>query len=319
MPHILTRRQFVQTTTAAGVAAAAPATLFGQAPAVRTGVKPVVIASDNGNVYKNGGAKTGVQLAFDMITERRQGRARRARRRRQPVRARSRPTPASASAGCRTPKAWCSSIRAACTGRRSGPAAWRALEGVRTPSLVAKAVLENDRPSPAGRQGRAGVRAQHGLQDRGRPQHRESRASCGWNGSAASTPSTTSIRRSASDAVMMAGLAMVRDGLIDPNHFWGTINCDGVNSQGRGLRRHHHQRAGVEDSGPRRRLADSGRRPLRGRRRGRGRIHRPRRSQPLQPVLVPHRRTDADGQVAEGCRDGGAAARAEATPSRSAC
>ena len=34
------------------------------------------------------------------------------------------------------------------------------------------------------------------------------------------------------DAMMMAGLAMVRDGLIDSNHFWGTINCDGVNSKG---------------------------------------------------------------------------------------
>ena len=34
------------------------------------------------------------------------------------------------------------------------------------------------------------------------------------------------------DAAMMAGLSMVRDGLIDPNHFWGTINCDGINPKG---------------------------------------------------------------------------------------
>jgi N4-(beta-N-acetylglucosaminyl)-L-asparaginase len=33
-------------------------------------------------------------------------------------------------------------------------------------------------------------------------------------------------------AGLMAGLAMVRDGLIDANHFWGTINCDGVNAKG---------------------------------------------------------------------------------------
>ena len=30
----------------------------------------------------------------------------------------------------------------------------------------------------------------------------------------------------------MAGLSMVRDGLIDPDHYYGTINCDGVNSKG---------------------------------------------------------------------------------------
>ena len=62
----LNRRQFVQTTTA-GVAAAAtatplfgnPATGSGQAPTMMTpkSVKPVVVASNNGNRYKNGGAK----------------------------------------------------------------------------------------------------------------------------------------------------------------------------------------------------------------------------------------------------------------------
>ncbi len=34
------------------------------------------------------------------------------------------------------------------------------------------------------------------------------------------------------DAALMAGLSMVRDGLIDPDHFYGTINCDGINSKG---------------------------------------------------------------------------------------
>jgi N4-(beta-N-acetylglucosaminyl)-L-asparaginase len=32
--------------------------------------------------------------------------------------------------------------------------------------------------------------------------------------------------------MMDAGLAMVRDGTIDADHYWGTINCDGVNSKG---------------------------------------------------------------------------------------
>jgi N4-(beta-N-acetylglucosaminyl)-L-asparaginase len=67
----LNRRQFVQTTAAAGAAAAAlPKTLFGQAPTMMTpkSVKPVVVSSSNGNKFKNGGTKTCVETAFAMIT-----------------------------------------------------------------------------------------------------------------------------------------------------------------------------------------------------------------------------------------------------------
>ena len=53
------RRDFVRSGAAATVVASVPGvagTLFGQAPAVHTGVKPVVIASANGNRFRNGGA-----------------------------------------------------------------------------------------------------------------------------------------------------------------------------------------------------------------------------------------------------------------------
>ena len=69
MSRTVTRREFVRTSTAAGIAVGASATAFGQAPAVVTSVKPVVISSSNGNVYKNGGSDTGVQTAFAMITK----------------------------------------------------------------------------------------------------------------------------------------------------------------------------------------------------------------------------------------------------------
>src|SRR5947207_12915248 len=75
------RREFVQTTTAAAAAAAAmPKTLFGhpstpvgrsgQGPVVMTpkSVKPVVVASNNRNKFKNGGTQTCVEKAFSMIT-----------------------------------------------------------------------------------------------------------------------------------------------------------------------------------------------------------------------------------------------------------
>jgi N4-(beta-N-acetylglucosaminyl)-L-asparaginase len=54
------------------------------------------------------------------------------------------------------------------------------------------------------------------------------------------------------DASLQAGLQMVREGLIDPEHFWGTINCDGVNAKG--------EICGVTRT--RGRLADPGRRSL---------------------------------------------------------
>src|ERR1700704_645258 len=66
----LTRRDFVRTTAVAGMAAAAPRRLFGPGPTVMTPktVRPAVVASANGNQYKNGGPATCVETAFAMIT-----------------------------------------------------------------------------------------------------------------------------------------------------------------------------------------------------------------------------------------------------------
>src|SRR2546425_12419680 len=66
----LNRRDFVRTTAVAGIAAAAPRRLFGQGPTVMTpkAVRPVVVASANGNQYTNGGPATCVEKAVAMIT-----------------------------------------------------------------------------------------------------------------------------------------------------------------------------------------------------------------------------------------------------------
>src|SRR5688500_11268405 len=70
MPNKISRRQFVRASTAAGVAMGTATSVFGKAPAIQTNsVKPVVVASNNGNVYKNGGAEVGVQKAFNLITK----------------------------------------------------------------------------------------------------------------------------------------------------------------------------------------------------------------------------------------------------------
>src|SRR5438045_3653433 len=67
----MNRRRFVQSSVAGGLTlAVTPRTLFGQAPTVMNSkpVKPVVIASANGNKFKNGGDMTCVQKAFTMMT-----------------------------------------------------------------------------------------------------------------------------------------------------------------------------------------------------------------------------------------------------------
>src|SRR5436190_9729807 len=66
----MNRRELVRASTAAGLAAAAAGTSpSAQAPAVtKSRAKPLVISSDNGHQFKNGGARTCVETAFAMIT-----------------------------------------------------------------------------------------------------------------------------------------------------------------------------------------------------------------------------------------------------------
>ncbi len=70
MSSIINRRNFVVTGAAAGLSMAIPSKSEAQAPAVitRSAFKPMVIASGNGNRFKNGGTQTAVEKAFSMIT-----------------------------------------------------------------------------------------------------------------------------------------------------------------------------------------------------------------------------------------------------------
>ena len=70
MGRKLSRREFVQSTAGAAAAAAVPPAVRGQAPTVMTAksVKPVVISSSNGHKFKNGGSQTCVEKAFQLIT-----------------------------------------------------------------------------------------------------------------------------------------------------------------------------------------------------------------------------------------------------------
>ncbi|HVD62397.1 MAG TPA: isoaspartyl peptidase/L-asparaginase, partial [Gemmatimonadaceae bacterium] len=63
---MINRREFIVSGTAAGLALKLPV----EAPnvIVRSPFKPLVIASGNGNHYKNGGTQTAIEKAFSMIT-----------------------------------------------------------------------------------------------------------------------------------------------------------------------------------------------------------------------------------------------------------
>jgi N4-(beta-N-acetylglucosaminyl)-L-asparaginase len=225
----LTRREFVQAGTAAGVALATPAPLFGRSAAVQTGVKPVVVASSNGNRYKNGGPKTGVQVAFEMITKG------------DDVLdavvagvnlCELDPEDTSVGFGGLPNAEGVVQLDSCCMHgpmKRAGGVA--AIEGVKTPSLVAKAVLENtDHHLLVGAGAQAFARNMGFTveDDLNTPQSRSRWIE--WKRRI--DPEHYLDPKKRGDAMMMAGLSMVRDGLIDPEHFYGTINCDGVNSKG---------------------------------------------------------------------------------------
>jgi N4-(beta-N-acetylglucosaminyl)-L-asparaginase len=234
MPTRIDRRQFVKTSAAAGVAAsvgpAMPLELFGQAPAVHTGaVTPVVVASANGNQYKNGGPVTCVEHAFRLITggsdvldaivagvnivEL---------------------DPEDTSVGYGgLPNAdgvvqLDSSLMHGPT-RRAGAVA--CLEGVRTPSLVAKAVMEQtDHHLIVGRDAQTFARQLGFTIEPDLNTERSRKLWLDWKRRV--DPQHYLDPKTRAEAGMRAGLQMVREGLIDPFHVYGTINCDAVNAKG---------------------------------------------------------------------------------------
>src|SRR5688500_13947847 len=65
------RRDFMRTGAVAGLTLATARTAVSQFPAIiiQGGVKPIVIASANGNRFKHDGNVTAVQKAFTMMTQ----------------------------------------------------------------------------------------------------------------------------------------------------------------------------------------------------------------------------------------------------------
>jgi N4-(beta-N-acetylglucosaminyl)-L-asparaginase len=229
MAKRVSRRQFVQASTA-GLAVAAARPALGRAPAVQTGgVKPVIVASSNGNRYKNGGPVTGVQKAFDLMTKGSDVL--------DAVVAGVNlceldPEDSSVGFGGLPNAEGVVQLDSCCMHgptRRAGGVA--CLEGVRTPSLVAKAVLEQtDHHLIVGKDAQAFARGLgFKIEDDLNTEHSR-KMWLEWKRRI--DPEHYLDPKKRGDAMMMAGLSMVRDGLIDPEHFYGTINMDGVNARG---------------------------------------------------------------------------------------
>ena len=246
---MISRRDFVKS---ASLAAAAPLSLGRTpapqgAPAVRRTVRPVVISDYSGWEFKNGGTENAVQRAFRLITE-------------------GQDVLDALIAGVNIPELdpletgigygalpnanGVIELDSSCMhGPKKRAGAVACLEGVRTPSLVAKAVMEHtdhhllvgagaqafarnmgftveddlntDTSRRLWREWKRRVDPEHWLDPNGnerkpKPKHeKDPGEEAAWQARA-----------------MAAGRSMVRDGLIPEGSFWGTINCDGLGPNG---------------------------------------------------------------------------------------
>jgi N4-(beta-N-acetylglucosaminyl)-L-asparaginase len=227
----MNRRDFVRTTTAAGIAAAAaPRAVFGQAPAVKpSSVKPVVISSANGNRFKNGGTQTCVEKAFSMITggsdvldaliagvnivE-------------------LDPLDDSVGYGGLPNADGVVQLDSCCMHgpkKRAGGVA--CIEGVRTPSKVAQLVMDaTDHHLLVGKGAQEFARGMgFKIEDDLNTENSRNK----WlEWKRRTDPLHYLDPKKRAEALYEVRMQMVREGLIDPDHDWGTINCDGINAKG---------------------------------------------------------------------------------------
>lgn len=225
----ISRRDFVRTSVA-GVAAGTSERIFGQAPAVRTGsVRPVVIASGNGNRFKNGGPATCVEEAFRRLTagadvldaliagvnlnE-------------------LDPEDSSVGYGGLPNADGIVQLDACCMhGPRKRAGGVAALEGVRTPSLVAKAVMDHtDHHLLVGAGAQAFARNMGFAVEPDLNTPRSRQLWLEWKRRTDPLHYLDPAKREI--ARLQVGLQMVAEGLIDRDHFYGTINCDGLSPKG---------------------------------------------------------------------------------------
>jgi N4-(beta-N-acetylglucosaminyl)-L-asparaginase len=224
------RRDFMIAGAAAGAVLGTPAAL-GARPTfmVPAAVKPVVISSANGNRFKNGGTVTCVEKAFTMMT----GGA-------DVLDAliagvnivELDPLDDSVGYGGLPNADGVVQLDASCMhGPKKRAGAVGALEGVRTPSLVAQAVMENtDHHLLVGKGAQTFARNMGFKIEDDLNTERSRGLWLEWK--RRTDPLHYLNPKTRAEAGRRATLEMLAEGLLKPEHLYGTINCDGINSKG---------------------------------------------------------------------------------------
>ena len=230
MTYKINRRNFLSSTTAGTLAGPSLLALV-QAPQVLTPktTRPVVISAANGNVSKDAEGLTGVARAFEMI-----------------------------SAGSDVLDAVVAGVNivefdpedtsvgygglpnaegvvqldaSVMHGPLKRGGAVACLEGVRTPSLVAKKVMEEtDHILLVGKDAQRFARTMGFKVEDDLNTDKSRRLWLEWKRRTDKEHYPNPKERA--EAGRRAALAMLAEGLIDPHHFYGTINCNAVNAHG---------------------------------------------------------------------------------------
>jgi len=232
MTRRLNRRDFVRT-GAAGLAAAVatPRTLFGQSPTMMTprSVRPVVVSSANGHRFKNGGTKTCVETAFERI-----------------VRGDDvldslvagvnivelDPEDTSVGYGGLPNADGVVQLDSCCLhGPKKQAGGVASIEGVRTPSLVAKAVMDQtDHHLIVGKGAQEFARSLGFTIEDDLNTERSRQIWLEWKRRTDPDHYLDPAKRRIREQEVL--MAMVAEGLINENHIYGTINCNGVGPKG---------------------------------------------------------------------------------------
>lgn len=231
MSHTLNRREFVAAGAAALAGASAKAKTAAQGPTVIVpkGVPPLIIASANGHRFKNGGTQTCVEHAFqrmvaggDVLDAIVAGVAI----------VEQDPEEVSVGYGGLPNAEGVVQLDASCMhGPRKRAGAVAALEGVRTPARVAQKVLEETDHHLLVGKGAQDFAREMGFTieaDLNTPKSRQLWLE--WKRRV--DPEHWLDPKTRAEAGFQAGLGMVAEGLIDREHFHGTINCSGINGKG---------------------------------------------------------------------------------------
>jgi N4-(beta-N-acetylglucosaminyl)-L-asparaginase len=230
MTEKLSRRDFVRKSAATAMAAGA-SPLLAQAPAVRTRrtTGPVVIASENGHQFKNGGARTCVEEAYrrmvagdDVLDALIAGVSI----------VELDPTEDSVGYGGLPNAEGVVQLDSCCMhGPRKRAGGVAALEGVRTPAQVARAVMQQTDHHLLVGQGAQEFARNMGFPIEADLNTENSRKKwLDWKRRIDPEHYLDPAKRS--DAGDAARRQMVAEGILDPAHVWGTINCDGLNAKG---------------------------------------------------------------------------------------